>query len=71
MEIIVFLVFCSLSLAIIFLIAFIWSLKTGQFDDDYTPAMRMLIDEKMGASKTVNQHNQIEIVTPKPTIHEK
>jgi cbb3-type cytochrome oxidase maturation protein len=29
-----------------FLAAFIWSVKKGQFDDDYTPSIRILLDDK-------------------------
>jgi cbb3-type cytochrome oxidase maturation protein len=32
---------CSLLLAIGFLSAFIWSVKSGQMDDDYTPSVRI------------------------------
>jgi len=28
-----------------FLIAFLWSAKSGQFDDDYTPSVRILFDD--------------------------
>lgn len=34
----------SLLVAIGFLIAFIWSVKSGQYEDDYTPSIRMLFD---------------------------
>lgn len=34
----------SLIVAIGFLLAFIWSVKDGQYDDDYTPSIRMLFD---------------------------
>lgn len=34
----------SLALAIGFLIAFIWSVKNNQYQDDYTPSVRMLFD---------------------------
>jgi cbb3-type cytochrome oxidase maturation protein len=34
----------SLILAIGFLIAFIWSVKSNQYEDDYTPSVRMLFD---------------------------
>jgi cbb3-type cytochrome oxidase maturation protein len=34
----------SLLLAIGFLIAFIWSVKSNQYEDDYTPSVRMLFD---------------------------
>lgn len=35
----------SLVFAVGFLIAFIRSVKAGQFDDDYTPSVRILFDE--------------------------
>lgn len=34
----------SLILAIGFLIAFIWSVRSKQYEDDYTPSVRMLFD---------------------------
>jgi cbb3-type cytochrome oxidase maturation protein len=34
----------SLLIAFGFLIAFIWSVKTNQYEDDYTPSVRMLFD---------------------------
>ena len=34
----------SLLLAIGFLSAFIWAVKTKQYDDDHTPSIRMLFD---------------------------
>lgn len=46
MSIIYFLIFCSLLLAIIFLIAFFWAHKNGQNDDLYTPSVRMLFDDE-------------------------
>jgi len=36
----------SLSMSIGFVIAFIWSIKSGQQDDLNTPALRILMDEK-------------------------
>ena len=41
-----------LSMSIGFVIAFIWSIKSGQQDDLNTPAMRILMDEK----KTKNRN---------------
>jgi len=29
-----------------FLAAFLWSVKNGQYDDDYTPSVRILFDDK-------------------------
>lgn len=37
----------SLLMAIGFLIAFIWSVKSGQYEDDYTPSVRMLFDNNL------------------------
>ena len=33
-----------------FLLAFLWSVKSGQYDDDYTPSVRMLFDDKPSSS---------------------
>ena len=44
MSVIVVLISASLVIAIGFLAAFIWSVKSGQYDDDYTPSVRMLFD---------------------------
>ncbi|HGY54161.1 MAG TPA: cbb3-type cytochrome oxidase assembly protein CcoS [Caldithrix abyssi] len=46
MSVIVILISASLFVAIGFLVAFIWAIKSGQFDDKYTPSIRMLLDEK-------------------------
>jgi cbb3-type cytochrome oxidase maturation protein len=46
MGIIVLLIFISLAIAVIFVLIFYWSMKTGQFDDTYTPSVRMLFDDK-------------------------
>ncbi len=37
----------SLVLAIGFLSAFLWAVKSGQFEDDYTPSVRMLFEENI------------------------
>ena len=47
MKIIFLLITCSLILAIGFLIAFFWSVKSGQNDDLQGPSMRMLMDEEL------------------------
>jgi cbb3-type cytochrome oxidase maturation protein len=46
MNIMFLLILLSLIVAIGFLIAFIWATKSGQFDDDYTPSVRMLFDDE-------------------------
>ena len=42
----------SVVVAIIFFIAFIVSVKKGQYDDVYTPSVRMLFDDELVKSKT-------------------
>lgn len=44
MEILYLMILCSVSLAIIFLALFIFGIKSGQFDDDESPAVRILLD---------------------------
>ena len=39
-------VICSVSLAVIFLIIFIISVKKGQFEDDESQAVRILLEDK-------------------------
>lgn len=45
MAIIFFMIGVSFTIALGFLGAFIWSMKTGQHDDLYTPALRILLDD--------------------------
>lgn len=46
MIFVAFLISVSFSIALIFLGAFYLSLKSGQYDDTYTPSIRMLFDNK-------------------------
>lgn len=46
MGVIVILLGASLLVALGFLAAFIWSVKNGQFEDDFSPAHRILFDDK-------------------------
>lgn len=46
MGIIVLLISISLCIAVGFLISFLWNMKSGQYDDTYSPSVRMLFDEK-------------------------
>lgn len=40
------LIIVSLIVASGFLVAFIWSVKNGQYEDSFTPAIRMLFENK-------------------------
>jgi cbb3-type cytochrome oxidase maturation protein len=51
MSVLVLLILISVFVAVGFLIAFLWSVKTGQMDDDYTPSVRMLFDDEVKSKK--------------------
>ena len=59
MNIIFMLIIASLFIAIIFFILFVKSVKAGQYDDVYTPSVRMLFDDELvEESKTNHSSNQ-------------
>lgn len=45
MNIIFLLIGVSLVVAVLFLGAFLWNVKSGQYEDDYTPSVRMLFED--------------------------
>ena len=45
MSVILILILASLAMALLFLGGFIWSVRSGQFEDTTTPSMRILGDE--------------------------
>jgi len=45
MSVILILLLASLGVALFFLAAFIWSIRSGQMDDDYSPSRRILFDD--------------------------
>jgi cbb3-type cytochrome oxidase maturation protein len=51
MNIIFMLIAASLFIAIIFFILFIKLVKSGQYDDVYTPSVRMLFDDELVENK--------------------
>ena len=58
MLVIFLLIFISLTLAVTFFAAFVWAVKSGQFEDTFTPSMRILSDE--AATKTQKRNNSTE-----------
>jgi cbb3-type cytochrome oxidase maturation protein len=46
MNILFMLIGVSLFAALIFLALFIWAVKSGQYEDNYTPSIRILFDEE-------------------------
>ncbi len=45
MSVIIVLILVSLAVGLIFLGAFIWSVRSGQYEDTLTPSMRMLLED--------------------------
>jgi cbb3-type cytochrome oxidase maturation protein len=45
MNVLVLLIFASLVIATTFLVAFIWAVRSGQYEDTCTPSIRMLAEE--------------------------
>lgn len=60
MSVIYILITVSISVAIFFLIAFIKAVKSGQYDDDYTPSVRMLFDDEVVKKENPNKLIQTE-----------
>ncbi|MCK5572424.1 MAG: cbb3-type cytochrome oxidase assembly protein CcoS [Bacteroidetes bacterium] len=61
MSVIVVLIGFSFLVAAAFLIAFLWAVRTGQFEDKHTPSIRMLFDDdryRSASGSEQNSHNQ-------------
>ncbi len=50
MSVIIILLIASITVAGLFLVAFLWSVRSGQFEDDISPASRILFDDKPPSS---------------------
>ena len=62
MSVIYLLISISIIVAVAFLYAFIRAVRSGQYDDDYTPSVRMLFEDEL--IKETNK-NQIHITEEK------
>ena len=58
MSVIYLLLALSIIVALIFFVAFIISVKRGQYDDAYTPSVRILFDDELVENKTNNKLNK-------------
>ncbi|MCE3074928.1 cbb3-type cytochrome oxidase assembly protein CcoS [Chryseobacterium gwangjuense] len=55
MDILYLMILCSVSLAAIFLVVFIVYAKKGQFEDDESPAVRILFDDEIKEKEVGNK----------------
>lgn len=58
MSVIYVLLTISIVVAILFFVAFIMAVKNGQFDDSYTPSVRMLFEDELVKDKPKKRTNQ-------------
>ncbi|SEF74863.1 cytochrome oxidase maturation protein, cbb3-type [Halpernia humi] len=47
MDILYLMIICSVSIAVVFLVIFIIGAKNGQFEDDESPAVRILMENEI------------------------
>jgi cbb3-type cytochrome oxidase maturation protein len=60
MGIIYIMLIVSLVIALFFLGSFLWAIKTGQYEDDYTPSVRILFeDELINNNKNENGSSKV------------
>lgn len=59
MNILYLLIGVSLLAALIFLVLFLWAVKSGQYDDTHTPKIRVLFDdeEEIDKDKSIHTHH--------------
>ena len=55
MSVIIFLIILGVLVAGGFLAGFIWAVKSGQYDDTESPAMRMLFDDTKPVKKKIKK----------------
>ncbi|VAV85086.1 Type cbb3 cytochrome oxidase biogenesis protein CcoS, involved in heme b insertion [hydrothermal vent metagenome] len=67
MSVIYMLLAVSIIIAIVFFIAFLFAVKKGQYDDSYTPSVRMLFEDELVKenSKKSIQNSKKSILTKK------
>ena len=67
MSVIYVLLAISITVAVVFFIAFVFTVKSGQYDDTYTPSVRMLFEDEVIRNKDKSNSNKKEIKQTKST----
>ncbi|PZR13840.1 MAG: cbb3-type cytochrome oxidase assembly protein CcoS [Flavobacterium psychrophilum] len=57
MSVIYLLISISIVVAVSFFLAFVKAVKSGQYDDDYTPSVRMLFDDELKKNQSKNDNS--------------
>lgn len=45
MSVVIILILASLAVGVVFVGAFVWSVRSGQYEDTVTPSLRVLLDD--------------------------
>lgn len=61
MSVIVVLIGFSILVAVGFLIAFLWAVRSGQYDDDVSPSVRILFDNDEEENADKSSQNQPKV----------
>jgi cbb3-type cytochrome oxidase maturation protein len=59
-SVIILLIGFSLLVASVFLISFLWAVKNGQYDDRYTPSVRILFDDDEDGGKDNSEKSLVK-----------
>lgn len=59
MSVFIILIITSVLVAGGFLFAFLWSVQSGQMEDDYTPSVRMLFEDEVKSKQSPNNNHSI------------
>jgi cbb3-type cytochrome oxidase maturation protein len=69
MSIIYMLLAVSVIVALVFFVAFIVSVRAGQYDDTYTPSVRMLFEDELVKEETSQVSSKIATESKKKPIN--
>lgn len=58
MEAVIFLIIIGIVVAGGFLVAFIWAVRSGQYEDDYSPSVRMLFDNRIKENDKTEEESE-------------
>jgi cbb3-type cytochrome oxidase maturation protein len=63
MSVLFVLIFVAIIMAGAFLVSFIWAVKNGQYEDTYTPSVRILFDDMLTKDKKIKENSNPTSVT--------
>jgi cbb3-type cytochrome oxidase maturation protein len=64
MSVIYVLLAISILVALLFFVAFIFSVRSGQYDDSYTPSVRMLFEDELVKESTASNTSETNKINP-------